>query len=311
MGEFFNYIVSAFKDIHFVDVIDMLVVALLVFVLIRYVRDTRAAQFLKGIVVLFIFWWLSDLFNLYATHHILNTVLEFGIIAILIIFQPEIRSILEKMGMLGFKRLSWLGTSELTNSKNAETVGMIEGISSASEYLSKTKTGALMVIERSTKLGDIITSGTPFDADPNSVLISNIFYPKAPLHDGAVIFRNNRIHAAGCFLPLSTQYLGRELGTRHHAAIGVTEVSDAVVVVVSEETGTISIAIGGQLIRDFTPETLKERLKDYLINNSDVNKGFIARVKSVFKKEKEEPEKKDIEKVIEAGQEENHEKDPQ
>ncbi len=293
IGEIFGNIFASFKDLQITDIIDIAVVSLLTYIVIKFFRQTRAGQFLKGIVALFVFWFVADMLNLYATTQLFSLVFEFGIIAVFVIFQPEIRAMLEKVGQKSFKGLSFIKNDEELTVKETNTVKMINAITDATANLAITKTGALMVIERDTKLGDIVSTGTVVDAEASSSIIRNLFYPKAPLHDGAVIFSNYRVRAAGCFLPLSTRDIGKDLGTRHHAALGMSEVSDAIVVVVSEETGIVSIAVGGELQRRITPDALSSILRKYLLPNEEPEftvKDFIR--KEILKKNDASADKK-------------------
>jgi diadenylate cyclase len=212
-----------------------------------------------------------------ALNFILTNLFSVGLIAIIIVFQPELRSALEKMGgesLKGFK-------GKLDKDEESVLKSSISEICVAAENLSNSKTGALIVFERSTRLGDFIRTGTIVDAQTSSFLIANIFYNKAPLHDGAVIIRGGRVHAAGCFLPLSTNSdIVKELGTRHRAGIGMSENSDSVVLIVSEETGIISVAVDGELKRGFSRKTLEEKLQSLMISNG--NNAITDKVKGRF-----------------------------
>ncbi len=299
-GNVIGYIASAIEELQFTDILDIAVVSVLTYIVIKFLRETRAAQFAKGILLIFVFGQIAKLIDLYATTYIFDLVFDFGIFALLIIFQPELRSMLERVGQKGFKGLSLIKTDDDRTLREAKATEMIDAITDATTSFAITKTGALMVIERETKLGDIINTGVVIDADPSSALIRNIFYPNTPLHDGAVIFRDFRVQAAGCFLPLSASHTSKDLGTRHHAALGMSEVSDAVVVVVSEETGIISVAVGGKLQRRITPDALSTLLKKYLIPDDEKRIEFLKKdfiMKEIFKKgqdgeEQASPEKK-------------------
>ena len=239
IGEF---IATTVKNFMWQDVVDIAIVAIIIYYVLKFIRDTRAAQLLKGIILIVILFQLAQGFNLEATSYILNSTLEFGILAVIIVFQPELRTLLERIGRSGNGKTIPFFAADKKQS-NAEVSENISSIVDAVSDMSATKTGALIVLERTTKLGEVINT--------------NIFYPKAPLHDGAVIIRDGRIMAAGCFLPLSTKKLDNDLGTRHRAGIGVSEISDAVVILVSEETGIISVAKEGQLQRRLTPDALR------------------------------------------------------
>lgn len=293
----FDYVVSSFKDITFVDIIDILVVALFIYILIHFLKETRAAQFIKGIIIVIILWQAAGILNLYTTHYIINSLLEFGFFAILILFQPEIRSMLERVGRSGFKGLSFIKSSESGMSKDAKTVEMITAVVSAVSKLSLSKTGALLVIERETKLGEIIKTGSVTDAKASVALIRNLFFPNSALHDGAVIIRDSRIYAAGCILPLSEKKMDSDLGTRHHAAVGISEVSDAIAIVVSEETGIVSVAVNGEIVRRITPEKLSSLLRESLLVTDDdgENKSFVKSITDVFKKKRSDGVNKAVE----------------
>lgn len=231
-----------------IDVLDILVVALLLYAVYRFIRDRRAGKLAIGVVVMILARTLSDLCGLNTLHFLMENVFQIGLLAIVIVFQPELRSALEKIGSEPLR-----GIKSITEGKEAvASAAAVREISEAVSDMSASKTGALIVIERSTKLGDVIGSGVTVNADISSHLIKNIFFNKSPLHDGAMVIRDGRICAAGCFLPLSqNEEIIQDLGTRHRAGIGISEVSDAVVVIVSEETGSVSVARGGELTRGY------------------------------------------------------------
>ena len=253
LGEF---IVTTVRDFRILDVIDIAVVAIIIYYVLKFVRDTRAAQLMKGILLIIGLFILAETFELQATSYILKSTLEFGILAVLIVFQPELRSLLERIGRSGKGKTLNIFSSD-KGQNDTELDANISNIVDAVSNMSATKTGALIVIERTTKLGEVINTGTTVDAAIVTDVIMNIFFPKAPLHDGAMIIRDGRIRAAGCFLPLTTKKFESDLGTRHRAGIGVSEISDAVVILVSEETGIISVAIEGNLQRRLTPDALQ------------------------------------------------------
>ncbi|MCI8388681.1 MAG: TIGR00159 family protein [Clostridiales bacterium] len=266
----FSYIWNIIKNISFIDIIDIAIVAFVFYYVYKFIRERRAGKLAAGILILLLIFCLSNLLNMYAMKFILQNVFQVGIIALIIVFQPELRSALEKVGAEPLKSLRSIGESK--SGEDTQTIAMINEVTEAVCDMSLDKTGALIVIERSTKLGDIIKSGTVINANPTSFLIRNIFFNKAPLHDGAMVIRDARLHAAGCFLPLSTNNdIIKDLGTRHRAAIGMSENSDAVILVVSEETGTISMAIEGQLKRNFSYNSLKSELTSLLITNTQQN----------------------------------------
>lgn len=247
-----------FANIRVWDIIDILIVSYVIYKLIMLVRGTRAVQLLRGIVVLILAWGLSVTFQLHTLNWMMNQAFTFGVLAVIIIFQPELRRALEQLGRgTLFARTSSVEETEV-NVKITEVI-------KALNYLSRRKIGALIVFERETGLMDYIESGIKMNADISSELLINTFIPNTPLHDGAVIISGNRLMAAGCYLPLSENpFISKELGTRHRAAIGMTEVSDAIVAVVSEETGQISLSINGQVVRDIKEESLISKLFEEL-----------------------------------------------
>ncbi len=275
MAELFGDIFRTVRSINIFDIIDIFSVSILFYFLYKFMRERRSGRLALGVVVLLLLKFASELFDMYLIQFILQNVFQAGLIAVAIIFQPELRSALEKVGA------SPLRLKKLNDAKNDEIALMVNNIASAAADLSSTKTGALIVIERLTKLGDLILTGTVIDADPSPFLIKNIFFNNAPLHDGALIVRDARLHAAGCFLPLSqNDDIVKDLGTRHRAAIGASENSDAVVVVVSEETGIISVAVEGVLYRGYDKKSLSDELRSRLVlSTSDNNK---YRIKNIF-----------------------------
>lgn len=264
------------------DTLDILVVALFIYFLIRLVRDSRAEQLMKGIALLALMYLAAFLLNLTTVEFLLKAVFENGLIVLVVIFQPEIRRALEQAGhsKLGvFRLFGGLGTVESTELVE-QWHKAIDATAAAVDTLQRQKMGALIVMERSTRLGEIVRSGTVIEAEPSGELISNIFFNKAPLHDGAMIIRDGKVYAAGCILPLTDdQQISRELGTRHRAGVGMSENSDAVVVIVSEETGTVSIAEGGELTRNYSHETLVKTLEDRILWNQQEAKKPIWRRK--------------------------------
>lgn len=271
LGDNFKGIIMS---IGFKDIADILIVAVFFYYAIKFLRDRRAGKLAFGVVLLFAIQIISDLFDFVALRFLLQNVFQIGLIAFVILFQPELRSALEKIGGGGGSIKTIIG---MTGERDSPTkANMISAIGEAVCDMSKDKTGALIVIERSTKLGDIIGSGVIVNADVTPFLIKNIFFNKAPLHDGAMIIRDFRIYAAGCFLPLSSNDdIIKDLGTRHRAAIGMSENSDAVVIVVSEETGTISIALEGKLYRNLNYSSLIGMLGEQL--TADLESGVIRK----------------------------------
>lgn len=263
---FKNYFLNTVKDIGFIDVLDILILSFIFYFIYCFIRDRRAGKLALGLLLIMVLFVLSSAMNLYALEYILENFYQIGLIAVLIVFQPELRAALEKVGGTSFSGLKNITTEsrELSALSNE-----IEVICGAVSDLSRDKVGALIVIERTTKLGEYIKSGIIVDSVLSEQILKNIFFNKAPLHDGAVIIRDKRVHAAGCFLPLSTQNdINSDLGTRHRAAIGLSETSDALIIVVSEETGNISIALEGNLKRNYNYTSLKQELNDILSRQS-------------------------------------------
>lgn len=266
IGSFFadiwDKIVVFFSTINiFTSAIDILVVAFVIFSLIKLIRDSRAEQLIKGVVLLLVVYGAAKLLDLQALQYLISILFDNALILVVVVFQPEIRRALEQMG---HTKLSDFGSHDTPD----QTKEAIAAVCNAVELLQRQRMGALIVFERATKLGDIINSGTVVDAGPSTELIGNVFFNKAPLHDGAMIIRGGRVYAAGCILPLTANLaLSSSLGTRHRAAVGMSENSDALIVVVSEETGTISLAQGGRLTRDYTPKTLRVALENEMLSD--------------------------------------------
>ncbi len=287
MGNFIDYVVNEYyrfigvmRSFEITDLIDILVVAFLIYKLIQLVRQTRAKQLVGGIIALVIAWLLAEFLDMTTLSVLLKAIINSGLIALVVIFQPEIRNVLEQVSITSFSRFN-----RKIHSQYEDLDICIDNVCRACGEMSKSKTGALIVFERETKLGDIIKTGTVIDAQSNSEVICNIFYPKAPLHDGAMIIRDSRVYAAGCILPLSpNSNLSKDLGTRHRASLGMSENSDAIVVVVSEETGVISVARDGSLKRDFTAAELLEYLKNILIIEEENPSGKFESIKNKLKK---------------------------
>mgnify|MGYP004470111875 FL=1 len=253
-----NYITGFIQVFKLSDLIDISILAVVIYQLMKVIRETRAMQLLKGIALLLLMLLLSDWLNLTAINYILGNTVQVGVFAIVVIFQPELRNVLERVGRSKAGKLMDIFSGANDGEK---ALKVIDELCEAAENLSRTKTGALIVIERQTKLGDVIRTGSIINADMSAPLLENIFVPNTPLHDGAVIVRDDRIYVAGCLLPLtSNSNLSRELGTRHRAALGISEASDAMVIVVSEETGKISIAINGTLTRNLDRKSLNKAL---------------------------------------------------
>jgi len=265
--EFVNYILQYIKLATVADAIDILIVAYLLYKIYQFIRGTSVERLLKGIVVLLLALQIADLFGLNVIYFVLKNTVQLGLIALIILFQPELRHMLEQVGKSRISNI--IDKNADTNEKEFAIIQIVEACSA----MSWSRTGALIVIEKGAKLNDIIKTGTVLNAEISAELIKNIFYPKAPLHDGAVIIRDNKVVAAGCVLPLSSNpMISRELGTRHRAAVGVSEHNDVICVVVSEETGSVSVAIDGTLKRHLAPETLEKLLLNELVPDKDENK---------------------------------------
>lgn len=253
---------SIISTLELIDIIDVLILAYIVYILLKLIRETRAGQLVKGILFLFAGYFVSDFLQLKTITYILKQTLDIGLIAMIILFQPELRRALEKAGRTKFGvRFFSLGQS--VDELKLKWTPAIDAICDSCVELSATCTGALIVVEREVRLGEQIETGTILNATPSKEVFGNIFYPKTPLHDGAVILRDGIILAAACFLPKpqKDELINKKLGSRHRAAIGMSENSDAIVIVVSEETGQISVAMNGVLTRDYTHEKLKTLLE--------------------------------------------------
>ena len=264
MNAFLEYLVKYVQLLRISDLIDILIVSVIVYYLINLIRETRAMQLVKGIIFLFMAFFLSQWLKLNALNYILGGAMQIGAFAVIVIFQPELRNLLERMGRFKVGRI--IDFASDTTEDDLHRV--IDSIAQAAANMSATKTGALIVMERATRLGEYISTGTMLDANVSSGLLENIFVPNTPLHDGAVII----IVTAGCLLPLTANNnLSRDLGTRHRAAIGLSEVTDAVIIVVSEETGKISIALNGSLTRNLSRESLAKALKKIMSQKQETN----------------------------------------
>lgn len=288
MDNFFsNTIWPILTTFQFKDAIDILSISLILYYLMKLFRQSRAGQLVKGVVVLLIAYALSALFDLTMINYILKALFEFAVIIIVVVFQPELRQALERLG-----RNRTLKSIVPTGSASPDTA-VFKAISDVSDtciVFSRSKTGALIVFERESVLTEIADSGTELNSDTSVALLGNIFFNKAPLHDGACIIRNGKILAAGCILPLTKNNdVNSSLGTRHRAALGLSEESDAAIVVVSEETGTISIAVGGRLIRDLDRASLHEKLTDLIVPGDNEKSDLFS---TLFKNRKEKKNEK-------------------
>ena len=264
MNSFLNYLIKYIQLIRISDIVDIAVVAVIIYYIIKLIRETRAMQLVKGLAILMIIFFVSRLYKLNALNYILSGAMQIGLFVVIVIFQPELRNLLERMGRFKVGKFMDFAADSGTNDVQLTIAAVVH----AAVDMSATKTGALIVMERETRLGDFMTTGIMLEANVSSGLLENIFVPNTPLHDGAVIIRQNRIMAAGCMLPLTTNNnLSHELGTRHRAAIGLSESTDAIVIVVSEETGKISIARNGTLTRNLTGESLTKALRKILVQD--------------------------------------------
>ena len=269
---------NQFRTISFIDIIDILIVAYIIYRVMKLLKDTSAERLIKGIIILVGIMLLASMLHLTMISWLLQQALNVGLFAIVVVFQPELRRLLEQIGKGNFSRLI------VPADAPDEVASMITATVSACADMSRTKTGALIVFERRERLGEIISTGTMVDAAPSAELIKNIFFKNSPLHDGAMIVRAGRVCAAGCVLPLSgNQSLSRDLGTRHRAAVGMSESADSVLVVVSEETGSISVAIGGMLNRHLSPDMLRKLLENELLDSEKQEKSRLAAIRDMWK----------------------------
>nr|WP_270439857.1 diadenylate cyclase CdaA [Butyricicoccus sp. AF86-03b2A] len=259
-----------------IDVVDILVVAYIIYRVMKLLKDTSAARLAKGILILVLIMLFASFLHLTMISWLLRNALSVGVFAVVVIFQPELRRLLEQIGKGNLSRML------IPDTDPNVVESMIVATVSACADMSRTKTGALIVFERKERLGEIISTGTRVDAAPSAELIKNIFFKNSPLHDGAMIVRAGRVCAAGCVLPLSgNQGLSRDLGTRHRAAVGMSETADSVLVVVSEETGAISVAIGGMLKRHLSPEILQKMLESELLGDELRNRNEKSRIAAI------------------------------
>ena len=273
-----QYITGILTGISITDIIDIAIVTFIVYNLLGFLRSSRAAQLAKGIFVVIAIAFLADLCHLYVLSWMISKVLNIGLIAIVVVFQPELRRALDFLGRssrIGFKQ---------TSMSTEYNMAVVDSIVKSVEYFSARKEGALIVVEQETALDDVAESGTIVDAKLTTEALNNIFYKGAPLHDGAVIVRSDRIYSAGCVLPLSqNQNLSRDLGTRHRAGIGISEVSDALVIIVSEETGIISTAKNGKLSRFLDLKSVEKQLLDAYLNGGQEDT-LLSKVTGLWRK---------------------------
>lgn len=273
IDSFWQGFISLAKNVSIPDLVDIIIVTYIFYKVYTFIKDTRAEQVLKGMLFLLIATKLSEIFNLHTLYWMLENTLTVGLIAVLIIFQPELRSGLEYIGRTKFNFLGKNNYSLTEDMLNKDIEEIVECLYS----LSRQKIGALIIMERDTKIGEVINTGTIIDGDISRQLLINIFIPNTPLHDGAVVIRDGKVKAAACFLPLTeSKDLSKDLGTRHRAAIGVSEISDCLSLIVSEETGAVSIAKSGKLYRNMTKERLTNILRSNLkSSDQDQEKGFL------------------------------------
>ncbi len=275
---------SNFGMISITDIIDIAIIAFLVYKFIELIRSTNSGKVARGIILILVALVLSNVCHLYTVSFLLNRAVEVGVLALVILFQPELRKLLEQVGS---SRIGKVFSGRVVASDELDRA--ITQTVEAYAELSKSKTGALMVFERNNMLDDAIRTGTRLDTVVNAELLKNIFWNKAPLHDGAVIVRDGRIVGAGCMLPMSGNVnLSKELGMRHRAGIGASEQTDAVVAIVSEETGSISVAVGGMLKRHLAPETLERLLRNELIpEKKEEDASIFNKLSTLFQSRKE------------------------
>ncbi len=274
----FDRLIALFSSYNIIiDTLDIALVAFLIFSAIKMLKETRGIQIVKGLLLVGLVYFIINLLDMQASTYLFKTLLADFIIVLVILFSPEIRHALETMGRRNFAFLNFFGAQQGDAMYERKKAALLE-ICKACNEMSDSKTGALIVFERNTMLGDVIKTGTPVDAKVSRRLIESLFFPNSPLHDGGVVIRDGRVCAAGCILPLTENIVfSSQLGTRHRAALGMSEKSDAVVVVVSEETGMISIACEGNLERDVTDGVLIERLMSYILpKREDAAKGTLA-----------------------------------
>jgi len=266
MQEFFSNIVSS---IGINDVFDILITAFVIYKILEFIKETRAQQLVKGLLIIIAAYFISDLLNLHMINWILKGAFTIGLFALVVVFQPELRRGLEYMGR------SKIGKGKLGQVDKEKSKSVTDEITSAINYFSSTKTGALIVFEKEITLEDIAETGTRINADISAQLLGNLFYEGSPLHDGAVIIRDEKVYAAGCVLPLTeNKDLNKSLGTRHRAGIGITENSDALVLIVSEETGIISMAQDGRLTRFLDSKSVEKALLNLFIHEENDDNSF-------------------------------------
>lgn len=281
MGEIFktaaDWVLKIVSSVGIADIVDVAIVALLIYYGIKLVRQTRAFQLVKGVVLMGIMYFIVSAFNMSASSFIFSQLFRNIVIVMILLFQPEIRHAIESIGRGDLRKFN-IFSSRNKDYNDDEIRAAASNIAKAAGNMSDKKIGALIVIEGKTLLGEIISTGSEVDSNVTAPVIENIFFPKAPLHDGAMVIRDNRIHSAGCILPLTQNEVSFELGTRHRAALGMSEHSDALIVVVSEETGAISVAHNGTLERGVTSGELLETVNAFLVSDEgEKSKSFRIR----------------------------------
>lgn len=284
MEDFVYDMKGIFRSFGFFDFVDILIVAYLIYQVICLLRETRALQLAKGLAMLGGIYMIASLTHMRSLSFLLKNLFQVGAVAVFVMFQPELRRSLEQVGRARFSKLQIFSSNNDIDAANARWRNIIDAIGEASSYLSKRRIGALIVLERQTPLGEIIKTGTVVDSTPSAEIFGSLFFPNSPLHDGAVVVRDGRLIAAGCYLPLSDNFtISKEMGTRHRAALGMSENSDAVIVIVSEETGVITVAEGGKLRRGFTEEQLVKELSARFIIEKNDEKSKSERLPNLFK----------------------------
>lgn len=279
-------VAAAISTFRIQDAFDIAIMAFIIYQLIGLMKETRAGQLIKGVFWILVLYLFAYVMKLYTLRTVMEVVIRYGALVLLVLFQPELRKVLEQVGRSSISKLSVFSPNMSAREyENQQMTRAINAICDSCATLSKDKVGALIVMEKDTRLGEVINTGTIIDSQPSAELIRNIFFHNSPLHDGALIIRGGRLYAAGCVLPLSENYgISRDLGTRHRAALGMSEVSDAVVVVVSEETGHITMARNGKLDIDLAVSSLSTALfREFVTVGKDKN---AADKKKIFRRPK-------------------------
>ena len=288
ISEFFytvqNTFLSVIKGVGFFDIVDIIILAFIIYKVIEFCRESRAKTLLKGIFLVLTMYILSGWLDMLGINWLLEKVVNYALVILVIIFQPELRRVLERVGHSSF---SIFGRSNA--GVDQTTIQCIDNVCKAVSSMSEEKIGALIVFENKTPLGDIINTGTVIDAEASVPMVCNVFFPKSPLHDGAMVIKDGRIEAAGCILPLTSNAdIAQDLGTRHRAAIGMSENSDAITVVVSEETGVISLTSNGVMKRDFNAQSLRQELYTIFVSDNEDKSNIIQQAyNKIFKKDGE------------------------